>query len=100
MANPFDLDDSLNIDADLRATADAPRAAMHVKLSIEDVLSCADDTNSLYVYGAAGDSVDAGGGWTSVGRETLSGAVFDVYARDGVFLKVECDIDQSLIAAS
>lgn len=97
MTDPIDRDDGVEIDADLRATPEAPRAAMHVKLSVEDVLSCADDTNSLYIFGAPGDSVEAGGGWTPVGQETVHGAVFDVYAQDGIFLKVESDIDQSLI---
>lgn len=97
MTDPIDRDDSLEIHADLRSAPEAPRAAMHVKLGIEDVLSCVDETNSLYVFGSAGDSVEAVGGWVAVGRETVEGAVFNVYSQDGVFLKVESDIDQSLI---
>lgn len=97
MTSPIDHDDGLAIDTILRTETAAPGTAMRVKLGIDDVLSCVDETNSLYVYGAAGDSVEAVGGWVAVGRETVEGAVFNVYSQDGVFLKVESDIDQSLI---
>jgi hypothetical protein len=97
MTDPIDHDDGIAIDAILRTDEEAPRAGMHVKLSLGDVLNCTDETNTLYVFGSAGDSVEAGGGWTVAGRETLEGAVFNIYTQDGVTLKVECDIDQSLI---
>lgn len=97
MTSPIDLDDGIAVDAALDAADESSRPGIHLKLSIDDVLSCVDESNSLYVYGAPGDSVEAGGGWTQVGRETVDGAVFNVYACGGIFLKVECDIDQSLI---
>lgn len=97
MTSPIDHDDGLAIDAVLRTDEAAPRVGMHVKLSIDDVLSCTDESNTLYVYGGSGDSVDVGSGWSVAGRETLEGAVFNIYTQDGVTLKVDCDIDQSLI---
>jgi len=70
---------------------------MRVKLDIADVLTFADDSHTLCVLGNPGDSLEAGGGWTPIGQETLDGAVFNVYAQDGAILKVDVDIDQSLI---
>lgn len=97
MTSPIDFDEGIAIEAGPSAFEAAPSAGLHLKLSIDDVISCVDDSNSLYVYGAAGDSVEIVGGWTAIGLETVEGAVFNVYAQDGVFLKVACDIDQSVI---
>ena len=97
MTSPIDHDDGPILEAIPTPSQESPQSGLHLKLGIDDVLSCVDETNSLYVYGAAGDSVEAVGGWVAVGRETVEGAVFNVYSQDGVFLKVECDIDQSLI---
>jgi hypothetical protein len=97
MTNPIDRDDSPTIDSALRLDDDLGSAGMHVKLSIDDVLSFTDDSRTLYVFGGPGDSVDAGGGWTALGQETVDGAVFNIYTRDSAVLKVDCDIDQSLI---
>jgi hypothetical protein len=94
MTNPIDHDDSPTIDAGVRVD-DA--AGMHVKLSVEDVLSFTDESHTLYVFGGPGDSVDAGSGWTAVGQETVDGAVFNIYTQGAAVLKVDCDIDQSLI---
>lgn len=97
MTDLIDHDDSPPIDAALRADDDPASSGMHVKLSIDDVLSFTDDSRTLYVFGGPGDSVDMGGGWTALGQETVDGAVFNVYTQDSAVLKVDCDIDQSLI---
>lgn len=97
MTDPIDRDDGPSIDSALRLDDDFGSAGMHVKLSIDDVLSFTDDSRTLYVFGGPGDSVDAGGGWTALGQETVDGAVFNIYTRDSAVLKVDCDIDQSLI---
>jgi hypothetical protein len=100
MTNPIDHDDK-PIAADLRLDDNGPAAGgLHVKLDVNDVLSFTDDSNTLYVCGGPGDSVDAGGGWTSAGQETVEGAVFNVYVQGSVVLKVDCDVDQSLIGLS
>ena len=70
---------------------------VHVRLDPADVLNLSDESNTLYVLGGAGDSVDAGGGWSAAGQETVDGAVFNVYTQGEAVLKVDCDIDQSLI---
>lgn len=72
-------------------------SGVHVKLNPADVLSLADESNTLYVFGGVGDSVDAGGGWSAAGQETVDGAVFNVYTQGDAVLKVDCEIDQSLI---
>ena len=88
-------------DLPLQATLDdtdvGPGNGVHVKLDPADVLNLADESNTLYVLGGAGDSVDAGGGWSAVGQETVDGAVFNVYTQGEAVLKVDCDIDQTLI---
>jgi hypothetical protein len=81
----------------LRVDDDSMSAAVHVRLDPADVLSLSDESNTLYVFGGAGDSVDAGGGWSAAGQETVDGAVFNVYTWGDAVLKVDCDIDQSLI---
>ena len=70
---------------------------MRIKLDVADILSFGDDSHTLCVLGSPGDSLEAGGGWTPIGQETLDGAVFNVYVQDGAILKVDVDIDQSLI---
>jgi hypothetical protein len=88
-------------DLQFQATPDdvagAPASGVHVKLDPADVLNLADQSNTLYVLGGAGDSVDAGGGWSAAGQETVDGAVFNVYIQGDAVLKVDCDIDQTLI---
>jgi hypothetical protein len=88
-------------DLPLQATLDdtdiGPGNGVHVKLDPADVLNLSDETNTLYVLGGAGDSVDAGGGWSAAGQETVDGAVFNVYTQGDTVLKVDCDIDQTLI---
>jgi hypothetical protein len=81
----------------LRVDDDSTSAGVHVKLDPADVLNLSDESNTLYVLGGAGDSVDAGGGWSAAGQETVDGAVFNVYTQGDAVLKVDCDIDQSLI---
>jgi hypothetical protein len=98
--NPIDHDDTPTIDAALRTDEGAAPAGMHVKLSVEDVLTFTDESHTLYVLGGRGDSVDAGGGWTPAGQETVDGAVFNVYTQGPAILKVDCDVDQSLIGLS
>jgi hypothetical protein len=92
---------SNDLDLPLHATLDesdgGPGNGVHVKLNPADVLSLADESNTLYVFGGAGDSVDAGGGWSAAGQETVDGAVFNVYTQGDAVLKVDCEIDQSLI---
>ena len=100
MTNPIDHDDSPTIGAGLRVGDNPAAAGLHVKLSVEDVLSFTDDSHTLYVFGGSGDSVDAGSGWTAVGQETVEGAVFNIYTQGAAVLKVDCDIDQSLIGLS
>lgn len=97
MTSPIDHDESPSLDVALRVEDDPATPAMHVKLSIEDVLSFTDESHTLYVFGGPGDSLDAGGGWTAAGQETVDGAVFNVYTQGSAILKVNCDIDQSLI---
>ncbi len=85
--------------------ADAPAAAsadagLRLTLDIADVLSIGDDSHTLYVFGGRGDSLDAGGGWSPAGQETLDGAVFNVYLQGAAILKVEAEIDQSLIGTA
>jgi len=70
---------------------------MRIKLDVADVLSFGDESHTLCVFGSPGDSLEAGGGWTPMGQDTVDGAVFNVYAQDGAILKVDVDIDQSLI---
>ncbi len=88
-------------DLPLQATLDdsyvGPGNGVHVKLDPADVLNLSDESNTLYVLGGAGDSVDAGGGWSAAGQETVDGAVFNVYIQGDAVLKVDCDIDQTLI---
>jgi hypothetical protein len=97
MTNPIDHDDSPAIDVALRVDGDSTSGGVLVKLDPADVLNLADETNTLYVLGGAGDSVDAGGGWSAAGQETVDGAVFNVYTQEDAVLKVDCAIDQSLI---
>jgi hypothetical protein len=97
MTSPIDHDDSPTVDAALHVDDDSASAGVHLKLDPADVLSLADESNTLYVFGGAGDSVDAGGGWSAAGQETVDGAVFNVYTQGDAVLKVDCDIDQSLI---
>jgi hypothetical protein len=98
--SPIDHDDTPTIDAALRIDADSASAGMHVKLSVDDVLTFTDESHTLYVFGGPGDSVDAGSGWTAAGQETVDGAVFNVYTQGAAILKVDCDVDQSLIGLS
>jgi hypothetical protein len=98
--SPIDHDDTPTIDAALRIDDDTASGGMHVRLSIDDVLTFTDESHTLYVFGGPGDSVDAGGGWTAVGQETVDGAVFNVYTQGSAILKVDCDVDQSLIGLS
>jgi hypothetical protein len=101
VTSPIDHDEDKPIAAALQVDDSAPDAAgLRVKLSVDDVLSFTDDSHTLYVFGGCGDSVDAGGGWTAAGQETVDGAVFNVYTQGEVVLKVDCDIDQSLIGLS
>lgn len=90
-------DGDLPLQATLEEVAGGPDDGVHIKLDPADVLSLADETNTLYVFGGAGDSVDAGGGWRAAGQETVDGATFNVYTQGDAVLKVDCDIDQSLI---
>jgi hypothetical protein len=98
--SPIDHDDTPTIDAALRVDEGTAPAGMHVKLSVDDVLTFTDESQTLYVFGGPGDSVDAGGGWTAAGQETVDGAVFNVYIQGSAILKVDCDVDQSLIGLS
>ena len=90
-----------NDDLPLQATLDTAEsgapAGVHLKLNPADVLTLSDESHTLYVFGGAGDSLDAGGGWSAAGQETVDGAVFNVYTQGDAVLKVDCDIDQSLI---
>jgi hypothetical protein len=91
------MDDD-NIEVELWAqVVDSDRPGMRLKLDVEDVLSFTDDSNTLYIFGGSGDSIDAGGGWKSIGQEMHDGAVFNIYAQDGAILKVAAEVDQSLI---
>jgi hypothetical protein len=98
--SPIDHEEMLAVDATLRVADDPAASGMHVKLSIDDVLTFTDESRTLYVLGGLGDSVDAGGGWTAIGQETIDGAVFNVYIQGSAVLKVDCDVDQSLIGLS
>jgi hypothetical protein len=98
--SPIDHDDTPTIDAALRVDDDTASGSMHVRLSIDDVLTFTDESHTLYVFGGPGDSVDAGGGWTAMGQETVDGAVFNVYIQGSAILKVDSDVDQSLIGLS
>ena len=90
--------DSGNLEVELRAeVADSARPGMKLKLDVEDVLSFTDDSNTLYVFGGPGDSINAGAGWRAVGQEMVDGAIFNIYAQDGALLKVAAEVDQSLI---
>lgn len=90
-------DGDLPLQATLEEGTGQAANGVHLKLNPADVLSLSDDSNTLYVLGGAGDSVDAGGGWSTAGQETVDGAVFNVYIQGDAVLKVDCDIDQSLI---
>ncbi len=87
----------LQFQATLDDVAGGAGNGVHVKLDPADVLTLSDESHTLYVLGGAGDSVDAGGGWSALGQETVDGAVFNVYTQGDAVLKVDCDIDQSLI---
>ena len=87
----------LQFQATLDDVGGGPGDGVHVKLDPADVLSLSDESHTLYVFGGAGDSVDAGGGWSALGQETVDGAVFNVYSQGDAVLKVDCDIDQTLI---
>jgi hypothetical protein len=89
-------DGDLPFQATLEGAGDSS-PGVHVKLDPADVLNLSDESHTLYVFGGAGDSLDAGGGWTAAGQETIDGAVFDVYTQGDAVLKVGCEIDQSLI---
>jgi hypothetical protein len=93
----FSSESDLPLQATLEEVDGAPGNAVHVKLDPADVLNLSDESNTLYVFGGAGDSVDAGGGWSAAGQETVDGAMFNVYTQGEAVLKVDCDIDQSLI---
>ena len=97
MASDILFDGDLMVQATLDDAGDGPGDGVHVKLDPADVLSLSDQAHTLYVLGGAGDSVDAGGGWSAAGQETVDGAVFNVYIQGDAVLKVDCDIDQSLI---
>src|SRR5262245_45407611 len=90
-------DGDLPLQATLEEVDGQPATAVHVKLNPADVLTMGDESHTLYVFGGAGDSVDAGGGWSAAGQETVDGAVFNVYTQGDAVLKVDCEIDQSLI---
>ena len=93
----FFNDGDLQFEATRDDVATGAASGVHVKLDPADVLNLADQSNTLYVLGGAGDSVDAGGGWSAAGQETVDGAVFNVYIQGDAVLKVDCDIDQTLI---
>ena len=95
MASELFIGGDLPLQATLGESDGAP--SVHVKLDPADVLNLSDESHTLYVFGGAGDSLDAGGGWTTAGQETIDGAVFDVYTQGDAVLKVGCEIDQSLI---
>ncbi len=86
----------LPLEVDLVSGA-APDVGVRLKLDVNDVLSFADETNTLVVYGGRGDSIDAGGGWTAAGQDTVEGAVFNVYTQGSAVLMVDVDVDQSSI---
>jgi len=90
-------DGELPFQATLETIEGGAGPGVHVKLDPADVLNLSDESHTLYVFGGAGDSLDAGGGWTAAGQETIDGAVFDVYTQGDAVLKVGCEIDQSLI---
>ena len=90
-------DGDLPLQATLEEANGQPGNAVHLKLNPADVLTMGDDSHTLYVFGGTGDSVDAGGGWSPAGQETVDGAVFNIYIQGEAVLKVDCDIDQSLI---
>jgi hypothetical protein len=90
-------DGDLLLQATLETVDGGAPAGVHLKLDPADVLTLSDQSNTLYVFGGAGDSLDAGGGWSAAGQETVDGAVFNVYTQGDAVLKVDCDIDQSLI---
>ena len=90
-------DNDLPLQASLDAANGQPGNGVHLKLNPADVLTLSDESHTLYVFGGAGDSLDAGGGWSAAGQETVDGAVFNVYTQGEAVLKVDCDIDQSLI---
>jgi hypothetical protein len=97
MASDLLFDGDLLVQATLDNAGTGASDGVHVKLDPADVLSLSDQSHTLYVLGGAGDSVDAGGGWSAAGQETVDGAVFNVYIQGDAVLKVDCDIDQSLI---
>ena len=97
MISPIDHDDSSTLASAVLVDRDSTLDGVHVKLNPADVLNLADESHTLYVFGGAGDSVDAGGGWAAAGQETVDGAIFNVYTQGSATLKVDIDIDQSLI---
>ncbi len=86
----------LPLEVDLVSGA-APDVGVRLKLDVNDVLSFADETNTLVVCGGRGDSIDAGAGWTAAGQDTVEGAVFNVYTQGSAVLMVDVDVDQSSI---
>ena len=57
----FSSEGDLPLQATLEGVDGAPGNGVHVRLDPADVLSLSDESNTLYVFGGAGDSVDAGG---------------------------------------
>ena len=65
-------------------------------LALNDVLALSDTTDTLTVFGDAGDSVStADAGWTSAGTVNVGGTVFDSYTQGLATLLVDQDIDQT-----
>jgi hypothetical protein len=93
----FSNDGDLPLQTTLEGAGNSAGGGVHLKLNPADVLTLSDESHTLYVFGGAGDSLDAGGGWSAAGQETVDGAVFNVYTQGEAVLKVDCDIDQSLI---
>jgi hypothetical protein len=87
----------LPLQATLNDTGHASGSGVHVKLDLADIVSLSDDSNTFHIFGSAGDSLDAGGGWSAAGQDTIDGAVFNIYIQGDTVLKVDCDIDQNLI---
>ncbi|MBI4357498.1 MAG: FG-GAP repeat protein, partial [Gammaproteobacteria bacterium] len=61
-------------------------------LNVRDVLDLSDTSNQLIVKGAAGDAVNATGGWVLGGTQSIGGEVYNSYTSGNATLLIDQDI--------
>ena len=61
-------------------------------LALLDVLAISSSTDTLRVDGNAGDSINAGGGWTQGADQVIGADIYDSYTQGAATLLVDTDV--------